>query len=903
MPTAADVAWIDVLPSMRNFLPTLRKEANSAASSAGGAAGRQFGQSFGDSAKASVEAAQGKLVAAQKKAADATGALGVAEARLQDIRKRSSVSAGTLAAAEERVAKAQRTVELQTSGVARAERDLGTATAYASREAQGFTGTLQRQSVVSKAFSGTVSALGTIVRRAWLPVSVALGAAGTVGVRTAAQLEQSRVAFTNMLGSATAADKFLKQLASFAAKTPFEFTDVTRASQRLMAMGIAADDVIPYLTAIGDAVSAMGGGKEQIDQVTTAIGQMAAKGRIQSDELLQLTEAGIPALKILASEYGVTTGEMQDMITAGTVMSADALPKLIHGMENGTASTQAFGGMMAEQSKSLTGLWSTFKDTVSANLAQAFLPLIPYLKSALSGATDLTGQWLSGFQHFATTLVAQIPNLFAAIAQRDAQGIGEVIDNILGNTGRYVDTFRSIAAGVIPFVGQLWQLFTNVWRIAGDLGPVLGVILGGGLRLVWEGLNLLLPLAVQVTGWLADNKPVVIALASAWAALIVVTKAHAATMAIQNGAMVAWLIQSRLVQAASAAWAAVQWVLNSALLASPITWVVVGLVALGVALYQAWTHSETFRNIVMGALHAVADAGVWMWEKVLRPTWDALVAAWNGISAAVQWAWSNVIQPVWNVIATAAQILFAVVAAVLITPWLIAWNVLSLAIQAAWNGVVKPTWDAIAAVAGWLWTSVLQPTWALMQAAWAALLIAIGWYWDNVLHPVWVAIEAYAQFLWMILQGIWAGMQAGWTALVTAIAWAWDNILHPAWVGIEVAAHWLWENVLTPIWNAMQAAWTGLVTAMLWAWDNILHPAWQAIEAAANWLWNNVLSPVFGAIGAAWDLLTRGMRWVYDNVLHPVWQIFIDAVRSVQTAFEAVRDGIKWAWDALMDVV
>jgi len=52
------------------------------------------------------------------------------------------------------------------------------------------------------------------------------------------------------------------------------------------------------------------------------------------------------------------------------------------------------------------------------------------------------------------------------------------------------------------------------------------------------------------------------------------------------------------------------WRLNAAFLANPIVLVVAGLAALGVAFYIAWKKSETFRNIVKGALDAVKTAAL-----------------------------------------------------------------------------------------------------------------------------------------------------------------------------------------------------------------------------------------------------------------------------------------------------
>jgi phage tail tape-measure protein len=81
-------------------------------------------------------------------------------------------------------------------------------------------------------------------------------------------------------------------LQSFAARTPFELTDVEKATQRLLAFGFSAKSVIPTLTAVGNASSGLNLGAEGFDRVITALGQIRAKGRLQGDEALQLMEAG-----------------------------------------------------------------------------------------------------------------------------------------------------------------------------------------------------------------------------------------------------------------------------------------------------------------------------------------------------------------------------------------------------------------------------------------------------------------------------------------------------------------------------------------------------------------------------------------------------------------------------------
>ena len=134
--------------------------------------------------------------------------------------------------------------------------------------------------------------------------AAAMGAVGLAAIKMAANMEQNRIAFTTMLGSAQAAESFLSSLAAFAEKTPFEFTGLVDSSKRLLACGYTAQEVIPMLTGIGDAVAAMGGSAEVLDRVTLAFGQMKAKGFVSGEEMRQLAEAGIPAWQFLAYVIG-----------------------------------------------------------------------------------------------------------------------------------------------------------------------------------------------------------------------------------------------------------------------------------------------------------------------------------------------------------------------------------------------------------------------------------------------------------------------------------------------------------------------------------------------------------------------------------------------------------------------
>lgn len=191
-----------------------------------------------------------------------------------------------------------------------------------------------------------------------------------------AQLEQSQIGFTTLLKSAAAADDQMAWIKEFAKETPFQYQDLVGYSQQLIALGFNAEESRRVIEAAGDAAAALGRGSEGIARINLALGQMWTKGKVQSQEMLQLTEAGIGAWQILADAYGTSVQEVQDRVTRGLITAKEAVPALLAGMES------QFGGLMEKQAETYTGVWSNIQDTLQQRFAQAGEPLFNELKAA-----------------------------------------------------------------------------------------------------------------------------------------------------------------------------------------------------------------------------------------------------------------------------------------------------------------------------------------------------------------------------------------------------------------------------------------------------------------------------------------------------------------------------------------
>lgn len=200
-------------------------------------------------------------------------------------------------------------------------------------------------------------------------VGAALAGLGVYAVKAGGELQNVETAMTNMLGSAEKAENLIRELQDFAAHTPFEFKDVTQASQKFLAFGFTAEQIIPTLTAVGDAAAGVGAGQDGVNRLTIALGQIAAKGKLASQEMMQITELGIPAWKMLAEYLGTDVATAQDMVTKRMVDSQMALQALVGGMEG------RYAGMMDAQSKTILGSWSNLMDGVEQVAMQAGLAI------------------------------------------------------------------------------------------------------------------------------------------------------------------------------------------------------------------------------------------------------------------------------------------------------------------------------------------------------------------------------------------------------------------------------------------------------------------------------------------------------------------------------------------------
>lgn len=184
----------------------------------------------------------------------------------------------------------------------------------------------------------------------------------STGSAIAAQRETDQISFNTLFGSEDIASKFLSDLRTTAARTPFEYNDLTGMSKILNTYGYDENHILPTLEIIGDAGAALGMAVQDMNEVSTAIGRMNASGKTTLEYINPLQERGIDAVGALAENYGVSKGDIYEMISDGEIAGEEAARVILRSMSD------SFAGAMQNQSQTMSGLQSTLDDLYAENL-------------------------------------------------------------------------------------------------------------------------------------------------------------------------------------------------------------------------------------------------------------------------------------------------------------------------------------------------------------------------------------------------------------------------------------------------------------------------------------------------------------------------------------------------------
>lgn len=166
----------------------------------------------------------------------------------------------------------------------------------------------------------------------------------------------------------------------------FESDEIASVQQYAQSVGIATNEaklMTFALTAWGTVTKKQ---PHELLQVSNALTDMFTKGRVQAEEMRQLTRNNIPAWDYLAKAMGVTTDELREMVSDGLVPASAGIKAIVEGI------AKDYGPAMKDFTFSIAGITSSFQDLAKVNLRELFLPMVEAALPTLTRFVSILSQ-------------------------------------------------------------------------------------------------------------------------------------------------------------------------------------------------------------------------------------------------------------------------------------------------------------------------------------------------------------------------------------------------------------------------------------------------------------------------------------------------------------------------------
>jgi tape measure domain-containing protein len=310
-------------------------------------------------------------------------------------------------------------------------------------------------------------------------------------VDLAMDFDKARVGIEAFTGSARSAGDVLLEIQDYAIVSPYNTLQLADAARNMMAYGLSARNAIDSLKMLGDVA---GGDAQRLNSLSYAMSQITSMGKLQGQELRQLTEQGFNPLQIIAEKTKrpmETAQQAMARVTAAMHNGAVTAKDVAEALKVATTGSGKFAGMADRMNKSLPGLVNQIKE-LGQKIGLRFMAVFEEdMKNALTKVIDM-GKAISAWmenpanQEMLTTIARTIKLAFMAVVAFHAVGLAVAsvrwwLSSIVSTVAPLVSLFKFIVAGA----GALIPIFSFLISPVGLV--VAGVVALGGAILYYSG--------------------------------------------------------------------------------------------------------------------------------------------------------------------------------------------------------------------------------------------------------------------------------------------------------------------------------------------------------------------------------------------------------------------------------
>lgn len=308
--------------------------------------------------------------------------------------------------------------------------------------------------------------------RSYLSLFAVMGATVSF-VRTGQELTSLKATLLGVSGTAEGAAQDFEFVSDASKTLGVDLTEATSAYGKLGAAaksaGLTQADARNAFLATAEMATAFNLSAADMEGVSRAMSQILAKGKLSTEELLQLGERVPIAFSSAAKALNVTTEELYKKIETGQVRSAEFLPKFADEVRKYVRETNMLDKSLDTSRVAMNRLVTTYKMNVEtafnkgldsglgeffnslSNIMEELSPVFEIFGDVLGGIMQVIGPVLSAAWQLVRLIVNPIVGAFNSLSTAMDKPLDKM--NFFEKALRAVlDGFKTLAAGILyPF--------------------------------------------------------------------------------------------------------------------------------------------------------------------------------------------------------------------------------------------------------------------------------------------------------------------------------------------------------------------------------------------------------------------------------------------------------------------
>lgn len=293
--------------------------------------------------------------------------------------------------------------------------------------------------------------------------------------------EQAITGLSTFLGKQGANDAY-KNIRADAEATSYDTNSLLAVNQALISTGLNAKDAREDTMNLVNAISATGGGNDELTRMALNMQQIKTVGKATAQDIKQFGYAGINIYEILARSIYKTNN-----VTSEQIKKVQEMDVTYDQLAKAFAVARSKGGLyenaLENQNATMLGKWGSLKETIGNKLADLGDAMSPIIIQFL----DLGQKALS----FVGPAIQKI----SPYIQQISEWLGVAIDYVMGLT--------TGTGGWMDYVFILADILGGVWKILQSALVTVFKIIGGVVQ--WLGKSEIIKDVFRLIGWLLNN--------------------------------------------------------------------------------------------------------------------------------------------------------------------------------------------------------------------------------------------------------------------------------------------------------------------------------------------------------------------------------------------------------------